>query len=89
MKRILLIVLALSFVLIPYAQTAQRKKTTTTAKTARTVRTPKNTAKKKPVARRPSKAHTRAEKKTATYSNASIRGLQGQRANIQKKIKEQ
>ena len=40
MKRILLIVLALSFVLIPYAQTAQRKKTTTTAKTARTVRTP-------------------------------------------------
>ena len=89
MKRILLIVLALSFVLIPYAQTAQRKKTTTTAKTARTVRTPKNTAKKKPVARRSSKAHTRAEKKTATYSNASIRGLQGQRANIQKKIKEQ
>ena len=89
MKRILLIVLALSFVLIPYAQTAQRKKTTTTAKTARTVRTPKNTAKKKPVARRHSKASTRAEKKTATYSNASIRGLQGQRANIQKKIKEQ
>lgn len=32
---------------------------------------------------------TKAERKAATYSNASIRGLQGQRANIQKKIKEQ
>lgn len=86
MKRILLIILALSFVLTPYAQkTAQRKKTATTA---RTVRTQKKTPKKKPVKRHQSKAPTRAEKKTA-YSNASIRGLQGQRANIQKKIKEQ
>lgn len=86
MKRILLIILALSFVLTPYAQkTAQRKKTATTA---RTVRTQKKNQKKKPVKRRQSKAPTRAEKKAA-YSNASIRGLQGQRANIQKKIKEQ
>lgn len=86
MKRILLIILALSFVLTPYAQkTAQRKKTATTA---RTVRTQKKTPKKKPVKRRQSKAPTRAEKKAA-YINASIRGLQGQRANIQKKIKEQ
>ena len=86
MKRILLIILALSFVLTPYAQkTAQRKKTATTA---RTVRTQKKTPHKKPVKRRQSKAPTRAEKKAA-YSNASIRGLQGQRANIQKKIKEQ
>ena len=86
MKRILLIILALSFVLTPYAQkTAQRKKTATTA---RTVRNQKKTPKKKPAARRQSKAPTRAEKKAA-YSKASIRGLQGQRANIQKKIKEQ
>lgn len=86
MKRILLIILALSFVLTPYAQkTTQRKKTATTA---RTVRTQKKTPKKKPVKRRQSKAPTRAEKKAA-YSNASIRGLQGQRVNIQKKIKEQ
>ena len=86
MKRILLIILALSFVLTPYAQkTAQRKKTATTA---RTVRTQKKNPKKKPVKRRQSKAPTRAEKKAA-YSNASIRGLRGQRANIQKKIKEQ
>lgn len=43
MKRILLIILALSFVLTPYAQkTAQRKKTATTA---RTVRTQKKTPK--------------------------------------------
>ena len=41
-----------------------------------------------PVKRRQSKAPTWAEKKAA-YSNASIRGLRGQRANIQKKIKEQ
>lgn len=83
MKRILLIILALSFVLTPYAQkTAQRKKTATT------VRTQKKTPKKRPVKRRQSKAPTRAEKKAA-YNNASIRGLQGQRANIQKKIKEQ
>lgn len=34
-------------------------------------------------------APTRAERKAATFSNASIRGLQGQRASIQKKIKEQ
>ena len=61
MKRILLIILALSFVLTPYAQkTAQRKKTATTA---RTVRTQKKTPKKKPVSRRQSKAPTRAEKK--------------------------
>lgn len=67
MKRILLIILALSFVLTPYAQkTAQRKKTATTA---RTVRTQKKTPKKKPVKRRQSKAPTRAEKKAA-YSNA-------------------
>lgn len=86
MKRILLIILALSFVLTPYAQkTAQRKKTATTA---RTVRTQKKTPKKRPVKRRQAKAPTRAEKKAA-YSSASIRGLQGQRANIQKKIKEQ
>lgn len=80
MKRILLIILALSFVLTPYAQK--------TATTARTVRTQKKNPNKKPVKRRQSKAPTRAEKKAA-YSNASIRGLQGQRANIQKKIKEQ
>lgn len=43
MKRILLIILALSFVLTPYAQkTAQRKKTATTARTLRTQKkTPK------------------------------------------------
>lgn len=44
MKRILLIILALSFVLTPYAQkTVQRKKTATTA---RTVRTQKKTPKR-------------------------------------------
>lgn len=32
---------------------------------------------------------SKAEKKFPVYSNASIRGLQGQRASIQKKIKEQ
>ena len=88
MKHVLLMVLALSFALSPYAQkTAQRKKAATTAKTTRVS---KNTPKKKSAKRHQSKASTRTGKTPATsYSNASIRGLQGQRANIQKKIKEQ
>ena len=35
------------------------------------------------------KAPMAAERRAATYSNASIRGLQGQRADIQRRIKEQ
>ena len=83
MKRILLLMMALVFSLAPYAQKQVQKK--------RPVRKTAVAAKPQNRNKRPVKhsAPTRAERKAATYSNASIRGLQGQRASIQKKIKEQ
>ena len=83
MKRILLLMMALVFSLAPYAQKQVQKK--------RPVRKTAVAAKPQHRNKRPVKhsAPTRAERKAATYSNASIRGLQGQRASIQKKIKEQ
>ena len=83
MKRILLLMMALVFSLAPYAQKQVQKKRPV-RKTAVAAK-PQN-RKKRPVRHA---APTRAERKVATYSNASIRGLQGQRASIQKKIKEQ
>ena len=73
MRRIVLLILAMVFSLAPYAQKKVHKKQ----------------AKSTAVVSRKQKAPTKAERKAATYSNASIRGLQGQRASIQKKIKEQ
>ena len=83
MKRILLLMMALVFSLAPYAQKQVQKK--------RPVRKTAVAAKPQHRNKRPVKhsAPTRAERKAATYSNASIRGLQGQRASIQKKIREQ
>lgn len=75
MRRFLIILLALSFSLTPYAQ-----KKTTTSKARTTVATRKKVG--------TSKAKSHAKPKTV-YSNANIRGLQGQRAAIQKKIREQ
>ena len=62
------------FSLTPYAQKTVHKKPV--KKTA--VANRKHQAQRKPAARR-----------AATYSNASIRGLQGQRADIQRRIREQ
>ena len=62
---------------IALTTSAQKKRTTTESK-ARTAQTTKKKA-----------ATTTKKGKTATYSNASIRGLQNQRAEIQKKIKQQ
>ena len=83
MKRILLLMMALVFSLAPYAQKQVQKK--------RPVRKTAVAAKPQHRNKRPVKhsVPTKAERKAATYSNASIRGLQGQRASIQKKIKEQ
>ena len=83
MKRILLLMMALVFSLAPYAQKQVQKK--------RPVRKTAVAAKPQHRNKRPVRqaTPTRAERKAATYSNASIRGLQGQRASIQKKIKEQ
>ena len=92
MRRILLFILALSFTLSPFAQhKTTGKKATVTAHKKTVCKTPqKKVVRRKPVARKTTHATpSQAERKAATYSNASIRGLQGQRANIQKKIREQ
>lgn len=88
MKRVVLFILAMLFTLAPFAQkrNAQKKSTTPVA-------TP-NKVKQKSVKNRTGKnakvkSPSVAERNAATFSNASIRGLQGQRASIQKKIKEQ
>ena len=84
MKRIIFFLLAIMFSLAPYAQkTAQKKPVKKTVVANR-----KHQAQRKPAARR-AKAPTKAERRAATYSNASIRGLQGQRADIQRRIREQ
>lgn len=84
MKRIIFFLLAIMFSLAPYAQKTVHKKPM--KKTA--VANRKHQAQRKPAARR-AKAPTKAERRAATYSNASIRGLQGQRADIQRRIREQ
>lgn len=84
MKRIIFFLLAMMFSLAPYAQKTVHKKPV--KKTA--VANHKHQAQRKPVARRAkasskssarvsTKAPTKAERRAATYSNASIRGLQG------------
>ena len=83
MKRIILFILAMTFSLAPFAQHHVQKKQPP-KKAA--VATRKKTVKRKAVA---TKAPTKAERRAATYSNANIRGLQGQRASIQKRIREQ
>ena len=84
MKRIIFFLLAIMFSLAPYAQKTVHKKPV--KKTA--VANRKHQAQRKPAVRR-AKAPTKAERRAATYSNASIRGLQGQRADIQRRIREQ
>ena len=73
----------MTFSLAPFAQHHVQKKQPP-KKAA--VATRKKTVKRKAVA---TKAPTKAERRAATYSNANIRGLQGQRASIQKRIREQ
>lgn len=90
--RFVLILLALSFSLSPYAQKKTQRKTNTTAQKRTSAATrQKTTSRQKSRAQKSKKnaAPTKAERNAATYSNASIRGLQGQRASIQKKIREQ
>ncbi|MGI6243248.1 MAG: peptidoglycan DD-metalloendopeptidase family protein [Prevotella sp.] len=73
MRRILTILLALTFVVASGAQTRKR----TTRKTTRTTKTTTTKTQKK------------KSQKKVTYSNSSIRGLQSQRSAIQKKIRVQ
>lgn len=95
MKRILLFIMAITFSLAPFAQkhSAQKKPVRKTAVTVKKkAATPARKTNSRSHAARKTytpAAPTRAERKAATYSNASIRGLQGQRASIRKKIREQ
>ncbi len=78
----------MTFALSPYAQKkASQKKAKTTVAASRTKKETKQ--RKKTKKSNANTAPTSAERRAATNSNASIRGLQGQRASIQKKIKEQ
>ena len=77
MKRTALILLTL---LLTLGASAQKK---TTVRPKRTPQKKTTAPQKKPAGKK------KADRKTAVYTNASIKGLQGQRAQIRKKIKEQ
>ena len=72
---------------------AQQKRTGTKAKTTAQTRKTSTARKKAPAKKTTTKKKTTSRKKTTakkdTYSNASIRGLQKQRSQIQQKIKQQ
>ena len=90
MKRLFLLsLLALTVLVMP----AQQKRTGTKAKTTAQMRKTSTARKKAPVKKTTTKKKTTSRKKATakkdTYSNASIRGLQKQRSQIQQKIKQQ
>ncbi len=90
MKRLFLLsLLALTVLVMP----AQQKRTGTKAKTTAQTRKTSTARKKAPVKKTTTKKKTTSRKKATakkdTYSNASIRGLQKQRSQIQQKIKQQ
>ena len=84
MKRLFLLsLLALTVLVMP----AQQKRTGTKAKTTAQTRKTSTARKKAPAKKTTSRKKATAKKDT--YSNASIRGLQKQRSQIQQKIKQQ
>lgn len=90
MKRLFLLsLLALTVLVMP----AQQKRTGTKAKTTAQTRKTSTARKKAPAKKTTTKKKTTSRKKSTakkdTYSNASIRGLQKQRSQIQQKIKQQ
>lgn len=90
MKRLFLLsLLALTVLVMP----AQQKRTGTKAKTTAQTRKTSTARKKAPAKKITTKKKTTSRKKATakkdTYSNASIRGLQKQRSQIQQKIKQQ
>ena len=95
MNRILVIIVAFVLTLLPGTQGVCQTKSSRSAKTTTTAKrgaTSKSAAAKKtqrkPAAKKKAVAKKRG-KKSPVYTNASIRGLQNQRAEVQKKIKEQ
>lgn len=90
MKRLFLLSLLVLTVLV---MPAQQKRTGTKAKTTAQTRKTSTARKKAPAKKTTTKKKATSRKKTTakkdTYSNASIRGLQKQRSQIQQKIKQQ
>lgn len=93
MKRLFLLsLLALTVLVLPAQQKRTGTKAKTTAQTRKTSTARKTTASKTKAMKAPAKKTTTKKKTTAkkdAYSNASIRGLQKQRSQIQQKIKQQ
>lgn len=88
MKKWLLIIVAMVFLQSPYAQT--RKTTATKAKSSAVQQRKKTTAKKTTSKKTTTKSTAKKQtSKAPAVTNSSIKGLQNQRATIQKKIKEQ
>jgi len=88
MKKWLLIIVAMVFLQSPYAQT--RKTTATKAKSSAVQQRRKTTAKKTTSKTSATRSTTKKQTpKAPAVTNSSIKGLQNQRATIQKKIKEQ
>lgn len=92
MKRLIIITIILAATLPSLAQTrTQTQRRTRKAKTTQTVRGKATPASRKGNAATPQRKGAVKGKNAdkTVYSNASIRGLQSQRSNIQKKIREQ
>lgn len=88
MKKWLLIIVAMVFLQSPYAQT--RKTTATKAKSSAVQQRRKTAAKKTTSKTSATRSTTKKQtSKAPAVTNSSIKGLQNQRATIQKKIKEQ
>ena len=90
MKRLFLLsLLALTVLVMPAQQKRTGTKAKTTAQTHKTSTARKKAPAKKITTKKKTTSRKKATAKKDTYSNASIRGLQKQRSQIQQKIKQQ
>ena len=90
MKRLFLLsLLALTVLVMPAQQKRTGTKAKTTAQTRKTSTARKKAPAKKATTKKKATSRKKATAKKDTYSNASIRGLQKQRSQIQQKIKQQ
>ena len=90
MKRLFLLsLLALTVLVMPAQQKRTGTKAKTTAQTRKTSTARKKAPAKKTTTKKKATSRKKATAKKDTYSNASIRGLQKQRSQIQQKIKQQ
>ncbi len=87
MRKFILVLFSLLCLAGANAQTKKTTQSQTKKTTATTQR--KTTAKSSAKTKTNAKQKTTTSKQKATYSNSNIRGLQNQRAAVQKKIKEQ